>query len=776
MANDLQLRDYQVDAVNTVNALPSGSRQAVVIATGLGKTVIGSRFAFKKRMLWISHRDELVHQPERYFVSQGYRFGVEQAGEHPDIHDQIISASVQTISRDNRLHAYRPDDFDIIVVDEMQHSAAPTYRKILDYFKPDKVIGLTATPKRGDGVRLTDIFDGICFSRDLQWGIKNNWLSDIRYLRVQANFDMAKVKKQMGDFSEHDLAETMEKSNNAEVVAKAYLDYCVQSNTQTLIYCPSVSICNLVYAAIMKILPDDLDETVEIITGETDKEKRRDILEQYREGKIHCIINCMVLTEGTDLPNTCAIIIDRPTANQSLFTQIVGRGTRLYPGKDNCMVIDVVGTNAKNRNVITAFNLFGIDPNAVPNKILKRAEGMKMSDFADMLEGAGTVTNLASYLKLQVEMVDIFNGTLLEMVKENKENGVKALSKVYESYLNDQRNTLNDKGLNFKDLVVRIMPSEKRKYQIQATFNGYVYLSEPDAVGRTMISFDFAKDVFRKDAEKLSLFNDVKSPYIPFDDAIDLVENFLTYVCPESMKYLWSQKERADRNNRPLTEKQDYRLKDDYNIKTNGASLLDANNAFAVFGTIKEYDKKKSDYESLYEASQKKRKTKKYTEWASDFAESQGEELSNEQTDQWNICVRVIADTKSMKIKNKIREQADFLSKFHDDGTRVLHARATYPSQYKPSDKQISYIRSLVNQLEDKNNHIILNLDSLSSISSNQASALISILKDLNREQIPSDMKLTTNLDQYITEDSARHKNGVYPFTSDVTFVETLIK
>lgn len=752
--NGYKLRDYQEEAVSVVNSLPSGSRQVVAISTGLGKTVIGSHFAFRKRLLWLSHRDELVHQPEKYFTSQGYRFGVDQAEEHPEPTDQVVSASIMTISKTKRLHAYAPDEFDLIVVDEMQHSAAPTYRKVLNYFKPDKVIGLTATPQRGDGVRLDDIFDGICYKKTLQWGIKNHWLCDLRYIRVQAQFDMKKVKKQMGDFSAKDLTREMANSNNAAVVAKAYKDYCLSDKSQTLIYCPTVSISRAVLQEIKKILPKRLSGTVAQLDANTDKLNRRTMLEDFKKGTLHCIINCMVLTEGTDLPNTNTIILDRPTANQTLFTQIAGRGTRKYPGKDHCLLVDIVGANSENRNVVNAFSLFGIDSLAVPEKIRNRAAVENMSELADSL--SGTIADLPNYLKLQCEMIDIFTGSFMAMIDNNKEKGVRAVSSAFESYLSNQKELLKDKGLDFQDLVVRVMPSELRKYQIQASYNGYIYLSEPDAVGRTIISFDFSREKRKDYYPEYSKFDGIQSTPIIFEDAIQIIKDYLYYLVPKYNAFLWSETERSLQKKQKISSRQKEAIEETFDcIDTKGSSRLDASNMFSIADSIKAAKKQGKEYKSLLTMSQKSPSSKEFTDWQSAFIAEKTAEKDETETkvkaEKWEECRKIIENTK----RHKLAEAKKWADSFDSSGRRTMLVKASEAANKKASYAQISYIRSLVGSANISNNRVILDLDDLPKVSITQASTLISVLLKLKDQEVPSEMVITTNLNQYIADDTA---------------------
>lgn len=154
------------------------------MATGLGKTVTFANIPRRGRNLILSHREELVRQPMKYYDCS---YGVERAGEHSH-GEEVVSASVQTLVR--RLDKFSPDAFDTIIVDEAHHAAANTYRKILDYFKPRLTLGFTATPNRGDKVRLDTVFSDIIFARDLRFGIQNGYLCDIYCMRVDIGYDL----------------------------------------------------------------------------------------------------------------------------------------------------------------------------------------------------------------------------------------------------------------------------------------------------------------------------------------------------------------------------------------------------------------------------------------------------------------------------------------------------------------------------------------------------------------------------------------------------------
>ena len=159
----MELRPYQRECIETIKAQAPGAYLAQM-ATGLGKTVTFANIPrHGERMLILSHREELVEQPRKYFDCT---YGIERASSRSH-GEEVVSASVQSLVR--RLDRFRPDDFRLIICDEAHHAAARTYRAIFDYFRPEKLIGFTATPTRGDKVRLDTVFQDIIFQRDLRW-------------------------------------------------------------------------------------------------------------------------------------------------------------------------------------------------------------------------------------------------------------------------------------------------------------------------------------------------------------------------------------------------------------------------------------------------------------------------------------------------------------------------------------------------------------------------------------------------------------------------------
>ncbi len=350
---NIQLRPYQKECLEAIQARPAGA-YLIKMATGMGKTVTFASIPREGRMLIVSHREELVRQPLKYFAC---RCGIEQGASHAGPDDEVVSASVQSLAR--RLDRFAPEDFDVIICDEAHHAAAGTYRKIFSYFKPRLLLGFTATPNRPDRVRLNDVFSEIIFDRDLKWGIKKGYLSDIYCRRVNIGYDLRRVKISHGDYAPGELGQAME--GTADAVAQAYRE---EARGATLIFAVNVEQCQ----EIAKRIPGAV-----VVTGET--QDRAGIIQRFTAGQIPCIVNCMVFTEGTDIPRVETVIIARPTKSDSLYTQMVGRGLRLYPGKERLTLVDCVGVTGT-ASLCTAPSLLGIDMADIPAKRQADVQGL----------------------------------------------------------------------------------------------------------------------------------------------------------------------------------------------------------------------------------------------------------------------------------------------------------------------------------------------------------------------------------------------------------------
>lgn len=274
-----------------------------------------------------------------------------------------------------------------VLVHNCHHSASKTYRTIYDHFSPRLHLGFSATPNRGDNVRLDTVFDKIIFQRNLYWGIQNGYLSDIYCIRANIGYDLSAVHTRMGDYAPGELEEAME--GTADAIAEAYRDY---AKGATLIFAVSVHQAEEIAARIPGAV---------VVTGET--KNRADIIQRFTDGEIPCIVNVMVFTEGTDIPRVETVIIARPTQSDSLYAQMVGRGVRLYPGKEKLTLIDCVGIAGK-KDLCTAPSLLGIDISSVPDRKKSELQG----DLFDLPVKAVSISDTPESWIKNVEIVNLW--------------------------------------------------------------------------------------------------------------------------------------------------------------------------------------------------------------------------------------------------------------------------------------------------------------------------------------------------------------------------------
>jgi superfamily II DNA or RNA helicase len=371
------LRPYQQEACAAViAAYKSGLRRVLVqLATGLGKTILFAHLARALverggRVLVIAHRDELLEQARAKLlaVDPGASVGIVKAGQ--DEHDRaIVLASIQTIARMPRLK--RLGHFDLIVVDEAHHAVARTYRGVLEYLgaydPPSQVflLGVTATPGRGDGVGLATVFQKIVYRMGLLEGIKQGYLCDVRAKSVMLATDFDDVHTRGGDLVEGELGRALLAADAPEHVLRAYQE--VASGRRAIVFTPTVAVATAMAATFAAAgIP------AAMISGQTPHDERKAILERLSSGEVRVVANCAVLTEGFDCPPVDCIVVARPTKSALLYSQMIGRGTRTHAGKADCLVVDVTA-QAGRHDLCSVANLFGLSAELLDTVTLGRA-------------------------------------------------------------------------------------------------------------------------------------------------------------------------------------------------------------------------------------------------------------------------------------------------------------------------------------------------------------------------------------------------------------------
>lgn len=374
----MNLRPYQQEAIENI---PESGRFLIHLATGLGKTFLASQIPRRGKLLWLSHREELVEEPKNYFTCS---VGVEQAKQKSN-GEEVVSASVQTIVK--RLDKFKPEEFDVIIQDECHHSASNTYLKILDYFKPRLLIGLTATPNRSDGKGLDKVFQSIIFSRDLRWGIENGFLSNLECMKVNIGYDISKLTQKLDDFSPSELDKAVNDNKINQAIAEAYFKH---ARGQTIIFACSIdhaiNISNVISGS-------------RYVSGLS--KDRTDSIQDFRDKKFSCLINCQLLTEGVNIPEIETIIMARPTKSIVFYTQAIGRSLRLSPGKSKALLIDCAG-NVGKHNILTAPSLLGLSIEDVP-------EAKKVEVIGDLFDLERKIVNFSDCVESWIKNTEIVN-------------------------------------------------------------------------------------------------------------------------------------------------------------------------------------------------------------------------------------------------------------------------------------------------------------------------------------------------------------------------------
>lgn len=360
----MQLRSYQQEALDAMlKAESSGiAKQLVVLPTGAGKTVLFAHLPVVRKdslpMLVLAHRAELLNQAKAKIESMNPNLSVAiEKAENKAGKVDVVVASVQTLGRGNstRIEGFDQEYFKTIIIDEAHHAAASSYQKILTYFKSDYVLGVTATPQRSDSVRLVDTFDEIVYYKSIEDLINEGWLCPLIGYRVKTDTDISEVEITNGDYRQEQLAEAIDNPNRNTCIVNAFLD--LARTKKTVVFAANIAHARNLAASFAA----QTRAQVRVVLGETPDEEREQILKDFKSGAVQVIINVGVLTEGFDEPSIEAIILARPTRSTLLYTQIVGRGTRLNEGKPNCMIIDIADAT-KGKKPVSLPTLLGLPP------------------------------------------------------------------------------------------------------------------------------------------------------------------------------------------------------------------------------------------------------------------------------------------------------------------------------------------------------------------------------------------------------------------------------
>ncbi len=334
----MKLRPYQQAAREAIlGEWDKGNKKTLlVLPTGTGKTIVFSGVAEDcvrngERVLIMAHRGELLEQAaDKLSQATGLGCAVEKAEDSClGSWFRVVVGSVQTLMREKRLAQFPKNFFDTIIVDEAHHCISDSYQKVLNYFEESKVLGVTATPDRGDMKNLGTYFESLAYEYTLPKAIKEGYLTPIKAQTIPLKLDLTGVGQQAGDFKTSDLGTALDPYLNQ--IAEEMAKYCM--DRKSVVFLPLVKTSQ----KFRDILQKKGFNAAEV---NGDSKDRAEILKDFDEGKYNVLCNSMLLTEGWDCPSVDCIVVLRPTKVRSLYSQMVGRGTRLFPGKDYLLLLD----------------------------------------------------------------------------------------------------------------------------------------------------------------------------------------------------------------------------------------------------------------------------------------------------------------------------------------------------------------------------------------------------------------------------------------------------
>ena len=333
----MDLRPYQQEAKEKIfQEWEQVDRTLLVLPTGCGKTIVFAKVTEDcvrrgNRVLILAHRGELLAQAaDKIAKATGLGCATEKAEESClGSWFRITVGSVQTLMREKRLGQFPTDYFQTIIIDEAHHCLSDSYQKVLQHFATAKILGVTATPDRGDMRNLGQYFESLAYEYTLPKAIKEGYLSPIKALTLPLKLDLSGVGIQAGDFKSGEIATALDPY--LYQIADEMVNYCM--DRKTVVFLPLVKTSQ----KFRDILNEKGFHAAEV---NGDSKDRAEILEAFDQGRYNVLCNSMLLTEGWDCPSVDCIVVLRPTKVRSLYSQMVGRGTRLHPGKDHLLLLD----------------------------------------------------------------------------------------------------------------------------------------------------------------------------------------------------------------------------------------------------------------------------------------------------------------------------------------------------------------------------------------------------------------------------------------------------
>ena len=479
---NLELKEHQKAALKALEQMRDNSETIALLyhATGTGKTTTAVLDAKRcgGRVLFIAHTQELVDQATKRFRELWTNTTVGRYCEvikQPRAH--VVCGSVQSVAL--HLDEFKDDEFDYLIVDEAHHAAADTYQKILSYFKPAFTLGLTATPERADDKSILEIFKNTAHKLDIQTAVEIGELVPVRCIRIHTNIDLTKVRFNSVQYNIRDLESKIYVPERNRLIVDTWMQYV--RDKRTVVFCASVK-----HAQQIADLFREQGIKSAAVSGSMKQSERREFQEKFVNRDIQVLCACDLLNEGWDCPEIEVLFMARPTMSKVLYTQQLGRGMRLYEGKESLMVFDFVDNASQYNAPYSLHRLFRLK-DYQPGALAVAPSGKKTAEEELYARGEKPEALLDWPVDAtDYELVDIFNwqeeaaGMISQMEFVRR---VDVQTETIERYVRE--------GKLVPDLVVPMSEHRTFKYFKEETLKKYA-----EQYGWTLIDDNNRKSVF----------------------------------------------------------------------------------------------------------------------------------------------------------------------------------------------------------------------------------------------------------------------------------------
>lgn len=500
-AENLELHKHQIEALEALQTMRSNKETIALLyhATGTGKTVTAIMDAKScgGRTLFVAHRMELVDQAYNTFKSLWGEVTVGKFGDNikePEKH--VVCGSIQSVALN--LEAFSENDFDYLIIDEAHHASADTYQKVLSYFKPKFILGLTATPERTDDEKaIIDIFKNTAHKLDIQTAVEIGALVSARCMRIHTNIDMTNVRFNSVKYNIRDLDVKICVTERNKVIVNTWLKYV--KNKRTVVFCASVN-----HAKQISQLFIDSGVSAVAVSGAMKTSERNEWLSKFADGKVKVLCACDLLNEGWDCPQTEVLFMARPTMSKVLYTQQLGRGMRTFEGKEFLMVFDFVDNASQYNTPYSMHRLFKLKDYHAGGTVVGK-KGQREAENALYAKGERPDAIIDYPVDvMDYELVDLFNwqeeaeGMISQMEFVRRVN---VQSETIEKYVRE--------GMIIPDLVVPMSEHRTFKYFKEDTVALYA-----EKFGWEIINDDNRIDLFMQMTEQMDMSYSYKPVFI----------------------------------------------------------------------------------------------------------------------------------------------------------------------------------------------------------------------------------------------------------------------